>query len=140
MLLLIESENMQTLGIHHLGLNVGDLNATTAFFVDCLGWSLVEEVPDYPASFVSNGEAFFTLWQASPNASQFDRKGQVGLHHVAIRVSDEQALSEIFNRVLNYFGVYVEFSTRQIGLGPAMHCMNYKPASSRMEFIWAPLD
>ena len=49
---------METLGIHHLGLNVSDLNATTAFFVDCLGWSLIKEVPDYPSNFVSNGEAF----------------------------------------------------------------------------------
>ena len=104
---------METLGIHHLGLNVSDLNATTAFFVDCLGWSLIKEVPDYPSNFVSNGEAVFTLWQASPNASQFDRKGQVGLHHVAIRVSDEQALSEIFNRFSNYSGVSVEFSPLQ---------------------------
>ena len=129
---------METSSIHHLGLTVSNLNATTKFFVDCLGWSLVKEVPDYPANFISNGESFFTLWQASPNASKFDRKNQVGLHHVAIRVSNKQTLTEIFKRVSNYSGVSIEFSPQQLDSGPAMHCMIYEPSGIRIEFIWMP--
>ena len=31
---------MKTQGIHHLGLTVSDLSASTEFFVKCLGWSV----------------------------------------------------------------------------------------------------
>ncbi|WP_209003710.1 VOC family protein [Labrenzia sp. CE80] len=30
-----------TIGINHLGLTVLDLEQTTTFFTDCLGWSLL---------------------------------------------------------------------------------------------------
>lgn len=129
---------MGTSGIHHLGLSVADLDATTDFFVRGLGWSLVREVPDYPAKFVSNGEAFFTLWQTDPGSAAFDRRKQVGLHHVAIRVSDEHSLGELFERVSRLPGVIVEFAPQLLGDGPAQHFMLFEPSGIRVEFIWAP--
>lgn len=44
-----------TQGVHHVGITVPDVNATTAFFVDALGYSQVGENPEYPAAFISDG-------------------------------------------------------------------------------------
>lgn len=129
---------MDTLGIHHLGLAVSDLDATARFFTDCLGWSVVREMPEYPAKFVSNGSAFITLWQTNPGGRPFDRKGQVGLHHVAIRVPDEAALAAVFDRVAHYPGVVVEFAPELLRGGPARHCMVHEPSGVRVEFVWTP--
>ena len=129
---------MGTSGIHHLGLAVADLDATTNFFVQGLGWSLVREVPDYPARFVSNGEALFTLWQTEPGSAAFDRRKQVGLHHVAISVSDERSLADMFARLSRFPGVVVEFAPQLLGDGPARHCMLFEPSGIRVELIWAP--
>lgn len=129
---------MTTLGIHHLGLAVSDLEATTGFFVNCLGWQLVRDVPEYPAKFVSNGEAFFTLWQTDSEATSFDRKRQVGLHHVAIKVASEQDLMIVYERAKDYPGVTVEFAPELLRQGPAKHCMVYEPSGIRIELIWVP--
>jgi catechol 2,3-dioxygenase-like lactoylglutathione lyase family enzyme len=129
---------MQTLGIHHLGLSVADLDATVDFFVNCLGWSVVKEVPAYPAKFVTNGEAFFTLWQTNAGARAADRRNNVGLHHVAIRVASDADLLAIYTRAAGYAGVTVEFAPEPLGGGPARHCMLYEPSGIRLELIWAP--
>ncbi|HEU5018414.1 MAG TPA: VOC family protein [Pseudolabrys sp.] len=129
---------METLGIHHLGLAVSNLEASAGFFCHCLGWSLVREVPEYPAKFVSNGKAFFTLWQTEPEASPFDRKRQVGLHHVAIRLASEQDLIAIFERASSHPGVTVDFPPELLRGGPAKHCIVFEPSGIRVEFIWTP--
>lgn len=129
---------MDTLGIHHLGLAVSDLQATTKFFTDALGWSVAREVPEYPAIFVTNGNAFLTLWQTEKGASPFDRRTNVGLHHVALRVASEDALDAVFKKVSQHAGVRVEFAPELLRGGPAKHCMLYEPGGIRIEFIWAP--
>jgi catechol 2,3-dioxygenase-like lactoylglutathione lyase family enzyme len=129
---------MSTAGIHHLGLSVADLDATTEFFVQCLGWSVVREVPDYPARFVSNGSAFFTLWQTEQGSTPFDRRKQVGLHHVAIKVSDEASLADMYQRVSAFPGVVIDFAPELLGGGPARHFIAFEPSGIRVEFIWAP--
>lgn len=129
---------MDTRGIHHLGLAIADLEKSTSFFTDCLGWSVVREVPEYPAKFVSNGEAFFALWQVKAGSSPFNRRTQVGLHHVAIRVADEQSLTDIFERASNFPGVVVDFPPESLGGGPARHCIVFEPSGIRVEFIWMP--
>ncbi len=45
----------KTLGAHHIGLTVPDVERTRNFFVDVLGFSQVGERPHYPAIFVSDG-------------------------------------------------------------------------------------
>ena len=129
---------MQTTGIHHLGLAVSDLQATARFFVEGLGWSVAREVPEYPAIFVTNGTAFVTLWQTEHNASPFDRRTNVGLHHFAVRVPSEDALDAAFKRASSHPGVRVEFAPELLRGGPAKHCMLYEPSGIRVEFIWAP--
>ncbi|HEX7386563.1 MAG TPA: VOC family protein [Castellaniella sp.] len=129
---------MAILGIHHLGLSVRDLDKTTAFFTECLGWKVVREVPDYPAKFVSNGSAFFTLWQTDPGATSFDRRKNLGLHHVALQVSDETDLDALYTKLQAYPGVEIEFSPQPVAGGPAKHCIFREPSGIRMEFFWAP--
>ena len=129
---------METLGIHHLGLAVSDLRATTGFFIEALGWSVAREVPEYPAIFVTNGNAFVTLWQTQKGATAFDRRKNVGLHHFAMRVASEQALDAIFQKAAQHPGVRVEFAPELLRGGPAKHCMLYEPSGIRVEFIWAP--
>ncbi|GAB2188644.1 VOC family protein [Sessilibacter sp. MAH2] len=127
---------MSTLAIHHLGLAVKNLPETQAFFIDCLGWEVAGEVPDYPAVFVTNGEAFLTLWQTNEGATEFDRRANIGLHHFALRVSTEAALDELFSKVSNHPGVKVEFAPEPLNGWPAKHFMIYEPGGIRMEFIY----
>lgn len=129
---------MKTLGIHHLGLSVSDLDGSTTFFVECLGWTIAREIPEYPAKFVTNGESFLTLWQANEDARSFDRREQIGLHHVAIRVASEADLLDAYERVANFDGVSVEFAIELLRDGPPKHFMIYEPSGIRVEFIWAP--
>ena len=62
--------NETTLNIDHLGLTVGDLDASLAFFTNCLGWSQFGGNPDYPAAYVTNGHAKLTLWQQKTQTKQ----------------------------------------------------------------------
>ncbi len=98
-----------TQGVHHVGLTVPDLQETTSFFVDVLGYEQVGEVPDYPAVFLSDNQVLITLWQATDpeQATQFDRKNVIGLHHLALTVQDEVALKELHQRLAQVDGVAI---------------------------------
>ncbi len=47
--------------------------------------------------FVSDGTVMLTLWQAEDPATAipFDRRRGIGLHHLALQVESEAALSEL---------------------------------------------
>lgn len=125
-----------TKGIDHLGLTVGDIELSRRFFVECLGWSVVGEIPGYPAVFVSDGSARLTLWQVDSQGGYvaFDRKKNLGLHHLALNVSSEADLLRVFSLVSAWPGVDVEFSPQLVGKGPHMHCMVREPGGTRLEF------
>ena len=129
-----------TAGIDHVGLSVRDLNLTRRFFIECLGWSQVGEKPEYPAAFVSDGHVMLTLWQVTEpqRRVEFDRKANVGLHHLALRVGSEEALNEIFSRVSQWPDVKVEFAPENLGSGPKRHTMIYEPGGIRLEFDFDP--
>ena len=126
-----------TQGAHHIGLTVPDLTATRNFFVDILGFEQVGEVPDYPAIFVSDGTIMLTLWQAvnPDNATPFDRKNNIGLHHFALRVGRLETLKSIYQTLLNTPGVEIEFSPEPLGSSDTQHMMFYIPGGIRMELI-----
>ncbi|MDN7808458.1 VOC family protein [Burkholderia gladioli] len=130
------SDSALTCGIDHLGLTVRDLAQTRDFFVQCLGWKLVGERPDYPAAFVSDGHLVLTLWQLKESEApvEFDRKRNVGLHHLALRVASEAALNEVHQRASAWPGVRVEFAPEPLGKGPKRHTMIYEPGGIRLEF------
>ena len=109
-----------TYGFDHVGLSVRDLASSRQFFCNCLGWHLVGERTNYPAAFVSDGYGVLALWQVeSPDrAVEFNRRANVGLHHLAVAVVDRTGLDTLYQRMSNWPGVIVEFSPQLSGAGP----------------------
>ena len=124
-----------TQGAHHIGLTVPNIDATRDFFVDVLDFKQVGAVPDYPAYFVSDGATLLTLWQAatSDNATPFDRKNNIGLHHFAFKVDSIDTLNAVYETLQTTKGVEIEFAPELLGGGPTQHMMFYIPGGIRME-------
>ncbi|TKY82122.1 VOC family protein [Pectobacterium polonicum] len=126
-----------TQGAHHIGLTVSALEESAHFFTELLGWQEVKRREDYPAIFVSDGTVMLTLWQVQASEPvQFDRKNNVGLHHLAIKVDNKAALFEILEK-LSAHKINIEFAPSLINGGPAMHMMCYEPSGIRIEFYWS---
>jgi len=127
-----------TKGAHHIGLTVSKLEESAAFFVDVLGWSEVQRDSDYPAIFVTDGILMVTLWEVkSSSPVNFDRKENVGLHHLALSVDSFDDLHAIHKNVTEH-GLKVEFSPELLRDGPVKHMMCYDPSEIRIEFICIP--
>lgn len=109
----------KTTGLNHLGLTVRDLDTTTGFFVKCLGWLQTAQDLSYPRTTVTDGNLRLTLWQADAGARDFDRRAQIGLHHLALSVQDQAHLQDTAELVAYWPGVNVEFMPEQMGDGPA---------------------
>jgi catechol 2,3-dioxygenase-like lactoylglutathione lyase family enzyme len=126
-----------TQGAHHIGLTVPDLARTRSFFIDALGFSLLREIADYPAAFLSDGTTLITLWQAenTETATPFDRKNVIGLHHFALQVENAGALEALNRTLTETDGVEIEFAPEPLGDGPARHMMISIPGGIRMELI-----
>jgi catechol 2,3-dioxygenase-like lactoylglutathione lyase family enzyme len=128
--------DIQTRGTHHIGLTVPDLEAARDFFTEVLGFAVVGEVPDYPAVFVSDGTITLTLWRvADPqNVRPFDRRTNIGLHHLALAVADEAALHAAFDRVVAWPGVIIESRPGPVRPGsPTRHFLFAMPGGIRIE-------
>jgi len=126
-----------TKGVHHVGLTVKDLNRTTQFFTDTLGFEKVGEVPDYPAAFVSDGNIMVALWQAENPAQAvgFDRKKNIGLHHLAICLNSYKELDDLNEQLSKVNDVTIEFAPEPLSGGPTRHMMCTEPGGIRIEFI-----
>src|SRR5690349_16590965 len=118
-----------TCGIDHVGLSVRDLESTRRFFCDCLGWCVVGERPEYPAAFVSDGHQTVTLWQveAPDRAVAFDRRTNVGLHHLAFSVLDA-----LYERVASWPNVVVDFAPQLSGKGQKTRFIVREPGRIRI--------
>lgn len=134
------TEHAKTLGVHHVGLTVPDIHATRAFFVERLGFRQVAERPAYPAVFVSDGAVLLTLWQAQDPAAAvpFDRRKNVGLHHLALRVPSHAALDALHDSLQRAPEVQVEFAPEPLGDGGARHMMLAIPGGVRLELVALP--
>jgi lactoylglutathione lyase len=137
----MQNPHTLTTGIDHVGLAVSDLENSTRFFVECLGWKVVGENPGYPAKFVSDGVSRLTLWQVDKSGGyvSFDRRKNVGLHHLALKVADLAALDDLYARVSAWPGVEVEFAPELVQKGPRVHCMVREPGGARLEFVCTPV-
>ena len=126
-----------TQGAHHIGLAVRDVAEARDFFVEALGFRVAAERPDYPAIFVTDGTTLLTLWQvADPaGATAFDRRANIGLHHLALRVADLDALRTVFARIQNHPGTVIEFDPEPIREGATTHhFICAMPGGIRIEF------
>ena len=129
-----------TQGVDHVGLSVRDLEATKSFFINGLGWTVKGENPSYPAAYVTDGATMVTLWQVEDpkTATPFDRRANVGLHHLALKVADLEALNTAFEAVKDLPGLEVEFAPEPSGGGPKIHAMVREPSGNRIELSWDP--
>lgn len=134
---LAEDNPYGTEGINHLGLSVSNLDQTADFFINTLGWKKAGGRPDYPAVFVTNGTLFLTLWQVEnpDTATTFDRRKNVGLHHLAITVGSLDKLQALHEKLKNTPNIRIEFSPEFMGKGPTTHMMIYEPSGIRLEFV-----
>jgi catechol 2,3-dioxygenase-like lactoylglutathione lyase family enzyme len=126
-----------THGVHHVGLAVRDLNEVTDFFCGVLGFREVARNDAYPAVFVSDGSVTLTIWRVTDpaNAVAFNRKSNVGLHHLALAVADEAALALVYDRVCNHPGVVLEFTPEPVRPGATTHHFICSiPGGLRIEF------
>ena len=130
------SNQARTKGAHHVGLTVPNLEDARSFFSEALGFDQVGEVPDYPAAFLSDGAIMITLWQAeNPEAAvPFDRRANIGLHHLALRAEDLNGLArELGDRD----DVEIEFQPEGLGETGIQHMMCRIPGNIRLELIAA---
>lgn len=126
-----------TEGLSHLGLAVKDLDETTSFFVEVLGWSLTARDGTYPRTTVTDGKLRLTLWQTEEGALPFDRRTQIGLHHLAMSVPTEDKLMELAQTLSTTEGVDIAFMPEFMGDGPRKHMMFHEPGGLRLELVWA---
>jgi len=126
--------------VDHVGLAVLDLDTTMNFFTQVLGYKLLGKDPSYPSAFVRNEHVMITLWQvANPdNAVAFDRRKNIGLHHMALRVGSFEDLDALHEKFKTVEGVKIEFAPEPLGDGPIKHMMIYEPGGIRLEFIHRP--
>ena len=119
-----------------MGLTVPSLEESRRFFTEALGYEQVGEVPDYPAAFLTDGKLMITLWQAADpdQATPFDRKNVIGLHHLALTV-DADELEKLHSRLLDTKDVAIEFAPEPLMGGPTRHMMCSIPGGIRVEFI-----
>lgn len=75
-----------------------------------------------------------TLWQTDDGATPFDRRSNVGLHHLAIKVPSLEALQKVYDTVLTIDGVKSDFAPQEITGMPLTHAMVFEPSGLRIEF------
>lgn len=140
LLLISASSHAKVGGINHLGLAVSDLDASEAFFVKYADFDVLGRDDSYPASFIDNGEIMLTLWRVTDpkKAVQFDRKNNIGLHHVALTVDSFEALDALYQKMKMDKSVNIEFAPELMGRGPTKHMMVNDPSGLRVEFVHRP--
>jgi hypothetical protein len=71
-------------------------------------------------------------------AVAFDRRANVGLHHLALAVADRAGLDALYQRASGWPDVVVEFAPQLSGSGPKIHFMVYEPGGVRVELTFDP--
>ena len=127
----------KTAGVHHVGLTVPNLDEALGFFLDALGFDPVGSVPDYPAAFVSDGSTMITLWQAEDpeNATPFDRRRNLGLHHLALGVANAETLQSLADELGARRDTEIEFEPEALGESGLRHMMCRIPGNIRLELV-----
>ena len=92
-----EGERTVLGGIDHVALTVSNVDASESFFAHHLGFELVKRDTDHPAIYMTNGTVSLTLYRIADlgHEVQFDRKRNVGLHHLALSIASFEELGPI---------------------------------------------
>lgn len=107
----------KTKGINDIGLTVKNLQQSRDFFVDLLGWTESGYDSADPRTAVSDGSVRLTLWELDhfQTVSEFNRRTNAGLRHLALEVESERMLVELHNQASTYPGVKIEFAPEFVG-------------------------
>ena len=129
-----------TNGVNHVGLTVSKLEESAEFFINVLDWSEVRRDLEYPAIFVTDGVLMISLWQVKSNPPKiFNRRENIGLHHLALSVETVIDL-DLIHLILKEHNIKIAFSPELLRGGPAKHMMCYEPSGIRIEFICNPKE
>ena len=86
--------------IGHLVLNVADVERSTKFYHDVVGFEVARMRPDRSGAFLTCGVVHHNLALfKAPAGAQRAQKGQIGLNHFAFQVDDYQALQDAYRRL-----------------------------------------
>jgi catechol-2,3-dioxygenase len=87
--------------IGHLVLNVTDVERSTAFYRDVVGFQVARYRPGGTGTFLTCGEVHHNLALfKAPQGAQPVQKGQVGLNHFAFKVDNYSALQAAHERLV----------------------------------------
>lgn len=90
----------QTIG--HLVLNVSDVERSTAFYRDVVGFELARMRPDKSGAFLTCGIVHHNLALfKAPAGARPAEKGQIGLNHFAFEIDDYKSLQEAHRRLIS---------------------------------------
>lgn len=95
-----QTSQVTPLGIGHVVLRVRDLERSSRFYTDLLGFRKVGEIPGRMAFFTATGENHhdLALMAVGPNAPSPHPYG-VGLYHFAIQLPSDDAVKAAFGRL-----------------------------------------
>lgn len=87
--------------IGHLVLNVTDVERSTKFYCDVVGFQLARYRPNGTGAFLTCGVVHHNLALfKAPDSAQPVQRGQIGLNHFAFQVDNYQALQEAHSRLI----------------------------------------
>ena len=94
--------------IGHVVLNVSDVEKSTAFYRDVVGFQVARYRPDGSGTFFTCGVVHhnLALFKAPPDAEP-RKKGQIGLNHFAFKMESYKALQEVHQRLVDS-GAYID--------------------------------
>jgi catechol 2,3-dioxygenase len=97
--------------IGHLVLNVKDVEASTKFYTEILGFEISLQRPDGSGTFLTCGKIHhdLALFKAPEDAAPVT-PGGLGLNHFAVQVEDLDALKEVYH-TLQEHGVPIQRTT-----------------------------
>jgi lactoylglutathione lyase len=128
-----------TMGVSHVGLAVSDLQASLKFF-EAIGFEKAGGDEAYPSIFLSDGSSLITIWQTDEGANAFDRRKNVGLHHLAIRVPSAEALDKVYDIASKVPGARVDgegaCKPQPMDGFHITHAIVYDPSGVRIEFAY----
>ncbi len=116
--------------VGHLVLNVSDVEASTKFYTEVVGFEISKTSPI--GTFLTCGKIHhdLALFQAPEGAAPVST-GQIGLNHFAIQVEDLDALKEVYGR-LNRNDATVDHLTDH---GMTKSVYFFDPDGIRVEFF-----